>query len=280
MIQIMDLSFIILNYKAKDLTQKAIRSILDLRLPLQYEIVIVDNASGDGVETMLQKEFLTQKGLNISFIPLPKNVGYSAANNIGIKRSRGKYILIMNPDIIYSDVHDIMDMYNYAHQHEDVGIIGPRLYNLDGSVQNSCFRFYHLLTPLYRRTCFGKLPWAKKEIARYLMLDFDHNRVREVDWILGSNMFIRRSILQTIGMFDEKFFLYFSDLELCFRAWESRIKVIYYPQTHVTHYHRRESAVNTGFKTVLSYITKIHIKDWIIFLLKYKNRRPKFGPME
>ena len=187
-------------------------------------------------------------------------------------------VLIMNPDILYSDTDDIIKILHYMDEHQDVGIVGPKLYNTDETVQYSCFRFYKLLTPIYRRTFFYKLPWAKKDIDRYLMKDFDHASVREVDWVLGSNMYIRRSIFDQIGLLDERFFLYFSDLEFCFRAWDYGLKVVYYPFTHITHFHKRESAATSGLKIIFSYTTRLHIKDWVKFIFKYGLRQPKYQP--
>lgn len=275
----MELSIIILNYKDKEMFKNGIESILGLQLPIEHEIIAIDNHSQDGTVEMVNEHFLTRKlSTSFTFIPLSTNTGYTAGNNVGIRKARGKYVLIMNPDILYSDREDILKILEYMNTHTDVAIVGPKLFNTDESVQYSCFRFYKLFTPLYRRTFLHTFSFAKRDIDRYLMTDFDHGSIREVDWLLGSNMFVRKSVFDEVGVLDERFFLYFSDLEFCYRIWDKGLKVIYYPYTHITHFHKRESASSSGVKVMFSYTTRLHIKDWIKFLLKYKLRAPRFRP--
>lgn len=275
----MKLSIVILNYKDKEMFKNGIESILSLKLPFEHEIIAIDNNSGDGTIEMVEEHFLN-KNLSVpfTFIPLSTNTGYTAGNNVGIRKAKGDYVLVMNPDILYSHSEDILKVLEYMDNHPDVAIVGPKLYNTDETVQYSCFRFYNLFTPLYRRTFLHKFSWAKRDIDNYLMTDFDHASIREVDWLLGSNMFIRKSVFDTIGLLDERFFLYFSDLEFCYRVWDNNMKVIYYPYAHITHFHKRESASSSGLKILFSYTTRLHIKDWVKFLLKYKLRKPRLRP--
>ena len=99
------------------------------------------------------------------------------------------------------------------------GMIGPQQLSPDKGIQYSCYRWHKLLTPVYRRTPLGKLNFAKKDIDRLLMKDFDHKETKEVDWLLGSFSFCRTKALKQTGLFDERFFMYLEDTDLCRRFW-------------------------------------------------------------
>jgi len=217
----MKVSFLILNYKTRHLLGLSLKGIAKLSLPFEVETIIVDNNSGDGSAELVEENFLNNPDyshINIKLIKNEKNTGHAKGNNVGIEVATGDYIVIQNSDIIYTTPEDVIKPVEYLDSHPEVALLGPRLYNTDGTVQNSCMRYYKLLTPIYRRTPLGKLPWAKRDIERFQMTDFDHNETREVDWLLGACMYMRRSVIKEIGLLDPDFFLYFADLEWCQRA--------------------------------------------------------------
>ena len=198
-----------------------------------------------------------------------KNLGHAGGNNLGIKEAKGEYVVILNTDIIIPDARVIERLVKFLDEHPSVAILGPKLVNGDGTVQNSCLRPYSFMTPVYRRTPIGKMKVAKKDLARHLMLDFAHDETREVDWILGACMFIRKTALEKMGNFNEEFFLYFADYELCDRARENDMKVYYFADSDIIHYHRRESATKSewpGFAVIINNSTRTHIKDWLKYL--------------
>lgn len=256
----MKLSFVILNYKTKNLLRLCLKNILKLNLPFAYEIIVVDNASKEDLRDI--QELYPR----VKFIFSKTNLGHGAGNNIGIKNSSGEYIAVVNPDIIFTRQQDFIDILNFLDAQPAIAILGPQLKNPDGAVQCSCLRPYSFWTPIYRRTPLGILPWAKKDIARHLMEDFDHTENREVEWILGACMFLRRSALEKIGLFNASFFLYFADYELCDRARKNGFKVIYFAKTAIIHYHKRESAQKSFLSNLFSYPTRVHIKDWLTYL--------------
>lgn len=254
------LSIIILNYKTKHLLRLAIKNIQKLGLPFSYEIIVVDNASNDGSVEMVEELYP-----DVVLIPNSENTGHAHGNNIGIKKARGEYVLIMNTDIIFSTKKDIETILEYMRHHPKVGLIGPQLRNGDGTIQNSCFRPYSSMTPVYRRTPLGKYSFARKDLARHLMADFDHRSIKEVDWLLGACLFTRKDVLDKVGAFNEDFFLYFADYELCDRLRFHGYSVIYFPDVHIVHYHRRESAQKSiwgGLGSLLNYVTRVHVRDW------------------
>lgn len=263
------LSIVILNYNAKSLLRLCLKNLLDLKLPFPFEIIVVDNASRDGSEEWMKQQYPQKAFPNIQYIQNSKNLGYAAGNNIGIKQAKGRYILILNYDVIFGSAQEVVRCIQYLEEHPEVGMLGPKLLNTDGSVQHSCYRPYTTFTPLYRRTPLGRLPWAQQDLARHLMFDFDHLETRSVDWLMSSCVFIPKAVFEHIGYFNERFFLYFSDFELCDRLAHHGWKVIYFPEVTAIHYHRRVSASGSqwgGLTSMLNYTTRVHVKDWVQYL--------------
>ncbi|MFH0819214.1 MAG: glycosyltransferase family 2 protein [Patescibacteria group bacterium] len=269
----MKLSIIILNYNTQNLLRLCLQNLIALKLDFPYEIIVVDNASVDDSVDMMKEKF-PQIKLIVSKI----NCGHARGNNLGIKQAQGEYILILNTDIIFKNSEDLSNLLKFMDQQSKVAIVGPRLLNGDGSVQRSCYRSYSLFTPIWRRTPLGKLKFAKRDLNNHLMNDFNHNETIVVEWILGACMLLRKKFIEKYGAFDEIFFLYFADYELCDRASANGYKVYYYHDTKIIHYHKRESAQKSiwgGFGSLFNYITRIHIKDWLKYLSKKRQLNKK-----
>lgn len=259
----MEISFILLNYKQKGLVKQSIKGIYQCRILLPYEIIVIDNNSQDGTIEMLKNEFPEVNGVS-----MPKNIGFAAGNNAGIKISKGKYIVIMNPDTALTK-NAIEDLVNFLKSHPKAGMVGPKLINPDGTIQYSCRRFPNFLIPVFRRTIIGKFPFSKKAIDAYLMKDWSHQDVKKVCWLFGALLVIKKEVLDQVGMFDENFFLYYEDLDLCRRFWERGYEVWYYPLTELVHYHQRLSAQKSGIFSIFDKTTRIHISSGIKYFVKY-----------
>jgi len=255
----MDISIVILNYKTKKLLKQCLKGLRLYPPQYSYEIIVVDNHSQDGSAELVREQFP-----EVKLIVTDDNLGYHKGNNLGIVAASGKYIALLNTDIAVMD-QSFDKMYDFMEINPQVGLVGPKLKNPDGSIQSSCMRFPNIWTPVYRRTILGKLPWARREVDSYLMADFDHQTTRPVDWILGAFAMIRRSAIDEIGMMDEDLFLYFGDIAWCKKLHEADYQVYYYTDTNIVHYHQRESA-HSGIR---SRIFWIHIFDWIKYLKKY-----------
>lgn len=292
----MDLSIVILNYKQKGLVKQCIKGIVTAQPNLNYELIIVDNNSGDGTldmvrkmfsadsnEIQLQPELPILKKLKIppiKTIQSDTNGGFAMGNNLGINQADGRYIMILNPDIAVVP-GALEKMINFMESDKQIGIIGPRLINPDGSVQYSCRRFPSLLTPIYRRTFMGRLLFAKKPLSDYLMKDFDHEESREVDWLFGACLLIRKSVLDKVGFFDERFFMYFEDLDLCRRFWQAGFKVVYFTEVEMVHYHQRLSAEHNGILGIFSRGGRIHFESGIKYFAKYLGSKlPSLSPRQ
>ncbi|MBU0619905.1 MAG: glycosyltransferase family 2 protein [Patescibacteria group bacterium] len=261
----MDLSIIIVNYKSKEKTLNCIQSIKESDLDnLKYEIIVVDNASQDD-----SQKIITLQYPEINFIQSEKNLGMGGGNNLGIKQTRGEFILILNPDTtVKKDA--IKTLYNYIKNNEKVGIVGPKLLNPDNTLQYSCFRFPKFYTPILRRTFMGK--FFKKYLNNFLMEDFDHNSIKEVNWLMGSCLMIDKKKFNLIKpLFDKRFFMYCEDIDLCYRACEAKYKIIYNPKAIIIHDHIRSGIEKPWYiSPFLNKLAREHIKSWIKYFWKWK----------
>jgi len=263
----MKLSIIIVNYKTKGLLKQCLRGILAAHLPFDHEIIVVDNNSGDGSVEMVRETFPTVK-----LIASARNVGCGAGNNLGVKRAQGEYLLIMNSDVALFD-HAVKKLLDYLDEHSRVGIAVPRLINPDGTTQLSTFLFPRFLVPLFRRTPLGKFPPAKRILRRYLMSEWDHHETRPVGWALGACLLIRASAMRDVGGFDERYFVYVEDTDLCRRMWAVGWEVHFVHAAEMVHYHKRESAESPGLGAIFAYPTRVHIRSWLTYFRKY-HRQP------
>ncbi len=264
----MDISIIIVNYKSKGFTLNCIKSISEASFELegrklQYEVIVVDNDSRDGI-----RDILAWQNPEIKFIQSGGNIGMGAGNNIGIKKATGAYVVVMNPDTL-ARTNTFIDLFRYMEENKEVGIVGPKQLNPDRSIQDSCYRWHSILTPLYRRTPLGNFKFAKKSIDSFLMKDFDKNYIKAVDWVLGSFLFIRAGSLRRVGFFDERFFLYFEDTDLCKRFWKKNLKIVYNSEVEIIHNHNRDSAKVVWYKFFTNKAARQHISSWIKYLLKW-----------
>lgn len=260
----MDISIVIVNYKSKDKLHDCLVSIGRSDFSgLKYEIIVVENASGD-ILSDLQTEII-----NFKLIISPKNLGMGGGNNLGIKESQGDFILILNPDTILRP-QSVRIMFDYIKNNKDVSIIGPKLFNLDLTLQYSCANFPRPWTPIFRRTFLGK--FFKKHLDWFLMKNFSHDIIIEVDWMIGSCLLIRK---EGFSGFDERFFMYFEDTDVCRQAWCNGQKVIYNPLAEVIHHHNRASAKSPWYLSIFSdRLLREHLRSWWRYFKKWGVRPP------
>jgi GT2 family glycosyltransferase len=231
-----EISIIIVSYNTRDFLRKCLGSLGSDASGLVGEIIVVDNCSGDESIAMIEQEFP-----HVTLIKNTANLGYARAVNQGIRESRGRYCIILNPDIETTG-DAIKNLWSFMEATPDAGIAGAKLLNPDGSLQMSCRTFYTVPTVLLRRTFLGKVFPNSGPVRRHLMLDFDHNSDKQVDWVIGACMIVRREAYQAVGGMDERFFLYFEDVDWCFRMKKHGWKVYYVHSAVMEHHHRRQSA--------------------------------------
>lgn len=261
----MKLSVIIVNYNSGALTQACLESLMQHGLPPASEIIVIDNASRDDSVAWLRSDWP-----KIKLIANPRNVGLAAAVNQGIAEAAGEYLLMLNPDII-AFPKAVSALINFMDTHPRVGVAGGKLLSPNGKLQHSAFRFYRPATILYRRTWLGSTSRGQAEISRFLMRDFDHATVRPVEWLMGSCYILRAAAVREVGGMDERFFLYFEDVDWCRRFWEKNWQVVYVPAALFSHFHQRRSRSHPlGIFT--NWTTREHIRSAIKYFWKYRGR--------
>lgn len=248
------LSIIILSFNTKDLTIKCLESIIkQYKKQLEkeeFETIIVDNGStDDSVGAISNFQSLIS---NLQLIENKENLGFSKGNNVGAKKAKGKYLFFLNSDTEVLD-RGLLQMINFLEENPMIGVLGARLINLDGSDQKSVGRFYHLgnvFLMLFGGERLGLLRSAPKNALN-------------VDWVSGASMMVRQNIFERLGGFDEEFFMYMEDLELCYRVKKEGFKVYFYPYIKILH--KQLGSSNKSFAIINIY------KGLIYFYKKHKN---------
>ena len=260
-----ELSIIVLNYRTPRLLEQCLHGILGLRTALGPEVIVVDNGSADGSLEMVAERFP-----QVTHIASPVNLGYAAGNNLALRRSRGRCVLVMNTDVVLPE-GALDELCRYLSEHPSAGLVAPRLVNPDGTTQLSVARFPSFWMPLWRRTPLGYLPLPRRAAARYMMTDWDHRDSRTVGWAMGACLLIRREALETVGLFDEGFFLYLEDVDLCRRLWTAGWEVHYDSAVEVVHLHRRLSAGRSPLIAMFtSPVARAHVRSWLRYFAKYR----------
>ncbi len=274
----MKLSIIVNHYRTPEILKICLRSIKEnlKKADFNWEIILTDVATIEKTSEMMEDEFS-----EVIFISNKKNIGFGRSVNAAVKKARGDYFFIVNADIIIDKKGTIEKLLDFIEKNGDVGMVGPKLLNVNNTVQQSCFRFYTPLTVICRRTLLGKTFLGKKVLNKFLMKDvFQGKKITEpvlVDWLMGSAMMVRKSDLKKVGIFDERFFMYFEDVDWSRRFWENNLKVIYFPQAVMYHYHFQSSKKDSLFNSLLTKYARIHIKSALKYFLKYKFRNVKYG---
>jgi len=261
----MDLSIIIVNWKVKDLLKKCLQSIFEQTKNISFEVFVVDNASSDGSVEMVREKFP-----QVDLIASSENLGFAKGNNLAIKKSRGRYILLLNPDTEILD-NALEKMVRFMDAHLDCGISGCNLLNPDLSLQPSVRAFPNLASQAFILLKIHHLLPHTKTIYKYLVQNFDYEKMQEVDQVMGAFMMIRREVIEKIGMLDEKFWIWFEEVDFCKRAKSASFKILYTPKAKIIHYFGQSFKQAMGvkkqkdFNRSLSYYFKKHgIKgEWL-----------------
>ncbi|MSS70230.1 MAG: glycosyltransferase family 2 protein [Candidatus Latescibacteria bacterium] len=254
-------SVIVVNHNTRDLLRDCLRSVRADADDLSVQTIVVDNASSDGSAAMVQAEFP-----GVHLIENPSNLGFSKANNAGLQASSSPYALLLNSDARLCP-GALQAMVSFIEARPDVGILGPGLLNEDGSLQLSC----------------GIPPTVWTEVCNKLLLhipfpffkmgDWTHDQIREVGWVTGACLLARRTMLDRIGLLDEGMFMYYEDLDLCFRARGASWKICYVPDAQVVHLGGATSRRAFGPMLVASgrssfYFFRKHYGDGAVRLLR------------
>jgi GT2 family glycosyltransferase len=261
----MKVTFITVCYNTPNLIRVLLRGVQRMEFSFPYEYLLVDNGN-DGTGEMIKAKFPW-----VTVIQPGSNLGFARAHNLAFKQARGEFVMLLNPDLTVFQ-GQMERLLEHAERHSDVGILGPLLEAPSGMRQESCTRFPTPMIPLYNRTVLGKLPRGRRMLDWYHMRDIDHGTPHEAETVYGAAMLIRRQALEAIGWFDERFFMYFEDVDLCRRMWEARWKIHFVPSARFVHYHQRESVIHAPWELFTNRLTRVHIASAIKYFLKYSHR--------
>jgi len=229
--RLIDLSVIIVNYNVREFTEQCLRSLFADLDDRPFEIFVVDNASTDG-----SVEYLRSSFPQITLIANEVNVGFGAANNQALKRSNGKYLLVLNPDTIVQK-NSLKALIQVLEQNPKVGAVGPKLVDQNGRFDKTSKR--GLPTPwvaFSRLSGLARLFPKSKIFGKYDLLYLDPDITHEVDVLQGACMMVRCEVYDQIGGFDEAFFMYGEDIDWCHRILQAGWKIIYSPTAIITHF--------------------------------------------
>ena len=256
----MKLSIIIVSWNVKDDLLKCLSSLEENPPSESFEQIVVDNDSSDGT-----LDAVKQKCPEVITIANRQNRGFAAANNQGIQASSGQYILLLNPDtIIHTGALDIL--VGFLDNNPGVGVCGAKLLYADGSVQASVRRFPSFRAVLYRHTIFRLLRIFRADYRRWSMKDFDYDRQMDVDQVSGAAMIVRRSVIDQVGSMDESFFMYYEEVDLCYRIKQAHWRIVFLPDAVITHLSGR-SAKQIRLKRRI-----MMLKSLMVFFRKHRNR--------
>ena len=256
----MKISVIIVSWNVKRYLVDCLNSLQQYPPSHKYEIIVVDNNSIDGTSDLVKEKFPY-----INFIKNEQNLGFAAANNRGIKVAKGLYIFLLNPDTI---VHKgaVDRLIGFMDDNPDVGACGPKLLNADGTTQGSVRQFPTFRAALYRHTIFKVLLIFRKQQHRYMMRHFSYDRQMDVDQVTGAAFMTRKSIVDQIGAMDEQFFMYYEEVDFCYRVNKAGYRIVFTPTAAITHFGGQSSGqIPIENRMML-------VKSMLMFFRKHRGR--------
>jgi hypothetical protein len=225
-----DCSVVIVNYRSDEHLAECLASLDKTTAGLDLDVIVVDNG-----RTLASNGF-RERFPQVRLVENAANVGFARASNQGIRLARGRHVLCLNPDTV---VHEgaVAALVGYLDAHPRVGAVGARLLESDGRLQYSCRRFPGYLTIFFGRyALLTRLLPGNTASRDYLYLDWDHRSAREVDWVSGACLMVRRDVIERLGTFDEGYFLFVEDMDWCRRMRDAGWSVAYVPDAVVTHH--------------------------------------------
>lgn len=262
-----DISVVIVNWNTRDLLMVCLNSLEEQKGNFRKEVIVVDNGSSDGSQAAVRKSFP-----QVQIIENNANLGFAKANNIGMKASEGRYLCLVNSDVKVLD-GCLDQLVRYIDQDTSIGIIGPKILWPDMTLQDSCRKFPSLWNNVCDFLHLNRL-FPKSDIfSSEHMMFFDHMTIRNVEGLVGCFLMIRKEALEQAGLFDEQFFIYYEETDLCKRIRDKNWKIVFFPSARAIHYGRKSSskdALRFSFeqlKSKIQYWEKHHSRLTVIIIL-------------
>lgn len=224
-----DVSIIILSYNTRELLRRCLRDAFAHTDSLSSEIIVVDNASKDGSADAVRAECPLAQCIETG-----RNLGYAGGNNVGIRASRGEFVLLLNSDAFLSD-GALRAMVEHLRHHPKAGVVGPRLCHEDGSLHLSCRHFPTVIRHATWATSLYRFVPIRRVREYDWLTDFAHDEPRQIEMLSGACWMLRRSMLDQIGLLNERLFLYAEEFDLCWRAAQAGWQTWFVPAGPVMH---------------------------------------------
>lgn len=247
-------------FKAKRVLEN-VSKVLSQQGDFEVEVIVIDN-SIDAENQGILSECTAMK--QVTLIINQQNIGYTQACNQGARLCQGDYLFFVNPDIDWQSENTIQNIISIFEKDEKVGIVGTRQLNDDGSIPDTVRRFPNLPAQIIRRTFLRNLPLLKNIAERYEHVEFDYYKTANVDWVQTSFIGISRKVWEKVNGFDNRYFIFMADPDICYKCWEAGYKVHYESEVVVGADGLRCSA--GGFMAVFhSQVLRFHIRDALIY---------------
>ena len=247
----MKLSIIIVSHNSSSFIGSCLTSLIHSRLK-STDFFVVDNNSSDDSLALIKHLYPFVK-----IIENKKNFGFATACNQAIQQTKSDYVLLLNPDV-YVQKNTLQLLLNYMDKHPSVGISACKLLYENGNLQYSCRTFGSVLSRI-----LATFSPKSAKVASYLMKDYDHKEPKKVDWLIGAFLLINKKVFRDVTLLDERFFLYFEDVDLCKRVAAAGWDVVYYPKAVATHTYKQAS------KRFFSKEQFYHLKSMFQYYMKH-----------
>ncbi|MBI2118372.1 MAG: glycosyltransferase family 2 protein [Elusimicrobia bacterium] len=253
----LDLTISIVNYNTSNLLEKCLISIYQHHKQISFEIFVIDNASTDSSVTMVQKKFPM-----VNLIRNGQNLFFTKAHNQALSQAQGRYSVILNPDLYFED-NALEKIINFMDKDNSIGAAGPKILNLDGSVQGSGDRLPSFLYGLFEVFLINTI-WKTNPIrSNRIRPDWDRDQTETVESLSGACMLVRSSLFKDVGILDERFLIYWEETDWCKRILEKGYKIYLFSEAKLYHLgsvgmdlHGKEKKEKIFFNSMLKYYKK------------------------
>lgn len=226
-----DVSIIIVNYNTKDLILQCLQSIFEHTIDISFEVIVVDNASNDGSCDSIKEKFP-----QVNLVSSENNLGFGKANNLGARLASGTFLFLLNSDtlLIENSIKILIDFFDKSNDHT-IAVVGCKLLDLNKKPHISYGNFPSIYQEIFEYGLFKIFKKYYREKLSPSIID-NSTEIKNVDYIIGADMFFKKSVFDSISGFDEDFFLYYEETEICFRLKKLGYKIVWNPNTSIIHY--------------------------------------------
>ena len=261
----MDLSICIVNWNTGELLKNCIQSIIQNTHEISYEIIVVDNASSDNSIALILPDLAGDSRLHL--VETKQNLGFAGGNNVALEQASGEFIVLLNPDtLVTAGALDLAVKLLKANP--SWGVLGPKLLNADGSLQPSIGQFPTVTGMFWEMTRLRKFFPKNKLFSSFKRYDMDYDKMQEVEQPSGACLFVRRAVIEKVGLLDLRYFMYYEEVDWCYRIFNAGWRIMYTPDIKVVHLGGQSSNQNLDVRIVENARSKLR------YFQKHYGRRP------